>query len=473
MDIHLWVAPVSSLIAEVAPAAEAAGTPIWVTLLQLLAVVLLVLANGYFVASEFSLVSVRKTRIDQLVAEGSARARTVRNALDHTDDFIAATQLGITMASLLLGWIGEPALGHLLEPLFEAIGLGGSGAVWSARGLSVIIAFTIITALHIVIGELAPKTIALQASESTALWVARPLQVFLFIFRPFINLMNGMGRFVVRRLGFEPASEAEMIHSEEEISMLVRDSARGGALEPHEQELIQRAFNFDCITGGEAMLPRTEVVAVPSDISLPALLNTAAQEGYTRYPVYEGTIDNVVGVINVKTLVGLVAELVNGKTITGFDVLTHSQPPLLIPETAHADDVLTLMSEHHTQMAIVIDEYGGTAGIVTREGLLDRLVGGVSDDPEDPNRDVEIISPDETLVSGLLSIPEFRTRFQVDVEAQSYNTVGGLVFGLLGSTAEVGSTTQLDGYSVTVEELDGLRIAKLRFKRLAPTRAGR
>ncbi len=169
MDIHLWAAPVSSLIAEVVPATEAAGTPIWVTLLQLLAVVLLVLANGYFVASEFSLVSVRKTRIDQLVAEGSARARTVRNALDHTDDFIAATQLGITMASLLLGWIGEPAIGHLLEPLFEAIGLGGSGAVWSARGLSVIIAFTIITALHIVIGELAPKTIALQASESTAL----------------------------------------------------------------------------------------------------------------------------------------------------------------------------------------------------------------------------------------------------------------------------------------------------------------
>ncbi len=264
-----------------------------------------------------------------------------------------------------------------------------------------------------------------------------------------------------------------MIHSEEEISMLVRDSARGGALEPHEQELIQRAFNFDRITAGEAMLPRTEVVAVSSDISLPALLNTAAQEGYTRYPVYEGTIDNVVGVINVKTLVGLVAELVNGKTITGFNVLTHSQPPLLIPETAHADDVLALMSEHHTQMAIVIDEYGGTAGIVTREGLLDRLVGGVSEDPEDLNRDVEIIGPDETLVSGLLPIPEFRTRFQVDVEAQSYNTVGGLVFGLLGSTAEVGSTAELDGYSVTVEEMDGLRIAKLRFKRLAPTRAGR
>ncbi len=438
---------------------------IWATILLLLVVLLLALINGYFVACEFSLVSVRKTRIDQLVAEGNARARVVRKALDNTDDFIAATQLGITMASLLLGRIGEPALAHLLEPPLRTLGLSETGAAWGVHGVAFAIAFTIITALHIVLGELAPKTIALQASESTALWVTGPLRIFLFVFRPFINLMNGMGRLVVRALGFEPASEAQMIHSEEEIEMLVHASAQGGALEPHEQDLIQRAFQFDRITAASVMLPRTEVVAVPSDVSLPALLRTAAEAGYTRYPVYEGDSDNVVGVINVKQLVGMLAELVDGRRLEVFTVLDYSQPPLLVPETARADDVLAQMRERRTQMAVVIDEYGGTAGIVTREGLLDGLVGGVAEDPEASSPDIEIVGPDEALVNGLLPIPELEERFNIRVDADWYNTVGGVVFGLLGSVAEVGSTARLDGYVVTVEEMDGLRIAKLRLKR--------
>ncbi len=445
---------------------------IWATILLLLVVLLLALINGYFVACEFSLVSVRKTRIDQLVSEGNARARVVRKALDNTDDFIAATQLGITMASLLLGRIGEPALAHLLEPALRTLGLGETGATWGVHGVAFGIAFTIITALHIVLGELAPKTIALQASESTALWVTGPLQVFLFIFRPFINLMNGLGRLVVRALGFEPADEAKLIHSEEEISMLVQASARGGALEPHEQELIQRAFAFDRVTAGSAMLPRTEVVAIPSSATLSEILRVATEAGYTRYPVYEETVDNVVGVVNVKTLVGLVSDLVDGKAVVGhFSILDHCQPPLLLPETAHADDVLQQMTEHHTQMGIVIDEYGGTAGIVTREGLLDRLVGGLSEDPEGDDPDVEMLGPDEALVNGLMPIPELEERFNLQVEADGYNTVGGLVFGLLGSAAQVGSTTDLDGYKVIIEEMDGLRIARLRLIRRHAERA--
>lgn len=445
---------------------EGGSEPIWQSLLKLGAVALLVLANGYFVASEFSLVSVRRTRIEQLAAEGSARARTVRKALDHTDDFIAATQLGITMASLALGYIGEPALAHLIDPIVSVIpGVGETGAAITSHALSVGVAFTIITALHIVVGELAPKTIALQASESTALWIVRPLQVFLFIFRPFIYLMNGLGRLVVRALGFEPADEAQLIHSEEEISMLVRASARGGALEPHEHDLIQRAFAFDRITAGSAMLPRTEMIAVPDDISLPDLLAVASEAGYTRYPVYEDNVDNVVGVVNVKTLVGLVAELVQGKHLPEFNVRDHCQAPLLVPETAHADDVLQQMTEHHTQMGIVIDEYGGTAGIVTREGLLDRLIGRLSEDPEGTSPDVEMLGPGEALVNGLLPIEELEERFQLEVDADGYNTVGGLVFGLLGSAAEVGSATELDGYRVIIEEMDGLRIAKLRLIR--------
>jgi CBS domain containing-hemolysin-like protein len=435
-------------------------------LLKLGLVLLLVLANGYFVASEFSLVSVRKTRIDELVARGSSRARSVRRALDHTDDFIAATQLGITISSLMLGWLGEPALAHLIEPVLGRLPfLSDTGATITSHGVSVLIAFTIITALHIVLGELAPKTIALQASESTALWIARPLQIFLTVFRPFIVVMNGAGRIVVRLLGFRPASEAQLIHSEEEISMLVRASAQGGALEPHEQELVQRAFAFDRITAGAAMLPRTEVVAVPATIGFGELLGCAAEAGYTRYPVYEENIDNVVGVINVKTLVGLVANSLHGKRVEGFRVLDHAQPPLLVPEFAHADDILSRMSEHHTQMAIVIDEYGGTAGIVTREGLLERLLGRIAEDPEDFNPDIEHIGPDEAVVSGLLPLPEFADRFGAAIASDDYNTLGGHVFGMLGSEAKVGSTAQVDGYVATVEEMDGLRIAKLRLRR--------
>ncbi len=284
---------------------------IWATILLLLVVLLLALINGYFVACEFSLVSVRKTRIDQLVAEGNARARVVRKALDNTDDFIAATQLGITMASLLLGRIGEPALAHLLEPPLRTLGLSETGSAWGVHGVAFGIAFTIITVLHIVLGELAPKTIALQASESTALWVTGPLRIFLFVFRPFINLdeRHGSAGRPGTRLRARLRGAVDPLRGE--IEMLVHASAQGGVLEPHEQDLIQRAFQFDRITAASVMLPRTEVVAVLSDISLPEMLRTAAEARYTRYPVYEDDIDNVMGVINVKQLVGMLAEILD------------------------------------------------------------------------------------------------------------------------------------------------------------------
>jgi CBS domain containing-hemolysin-like protein len=429
--------------------------PLIVTLLKLLAVLGLVGANGFFVAAEFGLVAVRRTRIEQLANEGNLLAVTVRGALEHLDNYIAATQLGITLSSLALGWIGEPALAHLIEPLFA--GLPGLWPQISAHIVAVVIAFTAITMLHIVLGELVPKTIALQRAEATSLFVIQPLKIFLWTFGPFIYLMNGIGNRIVRLVGLRPATGHETVHSEEELRMLVAASQESGVLEASEEEMLHKVFSFADKEAHQVMVPRTEIAAVPAELSLGDFKDQVTLDYvHTRFPVYEGSIDSIVGVIHVKdALVGLSTNTLDQP------VRTIMRPVLVVPETIHIDDLLRQLQRRRMHMAVLVDEYGGTAGIVTMEDLLEEIVGEIRDefDVEEPG--LAERQDGTWSVDGLMTIDEFNERFGLSVEEPTYDTIAGYVFGQLGRVAEVGDEVLIDGLVVRVAEMDGLRIASL------------
>ncbi len=429
------------------------------TYLGLIGVVILVLLNGFFVAAEFALVSVRKTRIDQLVNEGSARARLVQGALVHLDTYIAATQLGITMASLALGFIGEPAIAHLLEPLFEQF-LPPEGAYFTAHGVALVIAFSIATALHIVLGELAPKSIALQRAESTAMWVTAPLDIFLKIFRPFIAVLNGIGNAVVRMIGLQPAGGHAAVHSVEELELLVHSSREAGLLQEQQERMVAGVFDFGERRGGQVMTPRTELDAVPVAIGLGELAQRAGEGRHSRLPVYDGDLDHMLGVVHVKDVLQALER--HGKT-TPFDIRTIMRRIPFVPESLPLDRVMAELRRQKSHLAIVVDEFGGTAGLVTMEDLLEEIVGDVADEFDPAREAIEYLPDGSIALDGLLAIDEVAERFGLGVEEPFYETLGGYIFGQLQRAAKVGDIVRAPGGRLLqVEEVDGLRVARVR-----------
>jgi CBS domain containing-hemolysin-like protein len=427
---------------------------------RLLAVAALVLANGFFVAAEFSLVAVRRTRVEELVREGRPFARLLKRATQQIDAYIAASQLGITMASIGLGWIGEPALAGLFEPLFRALGL--RLAEPAAHTAAVICAFTIITALHVILGELAPKAIALQRPAATSLVVVQPLAIFLRVFQPFIWAMNAVGLAVVRALGFRPPREAEIVHSEEEIRMLVRASSEAGILAREEQAMVHRALSFSDLRGNQVMVPRTEIAALPMRVAKAELLEVVAAHEFTRYPVYRESLDDVVGILNVKDLLPVLEEL--GSEV---DLAPLARPAVMLPETVSIYRLLARMKEGRAHMIVLIDEFGGTAGLVTLRDLMEYVFGEVREESEEGQRPLFEPAGDDVLIDGLALIGDVEERLGIELEADpDVNTIGGYVFSALGHRPAVGETVERDGCRLRVEELDGIRIARVRFSRV-------
>ena len=427
-------------------------------LLGLLAILTLVLANGFFVAAEFALVTVRRTRIDQLIAEGSATARVVRRALGDPDSYIAATQLGITMTSLGLGWIGEPALAAVIEPAFGV--LGDRIAVATSHSIAFAIAFAIITALHIVLGELAPKTVALQHPERTSLVVARPTELFMRVFWPFISLLNGMGRAVVHAFGMRGPSGHSLVHSEEELKMLVTASQEAGVIEEDEEQMLHRVFGFADLTAGQVMVPRTEMVAVAEDAPMEAVLQAVARGAHDRYPMYRKNLDNIVGVLH---LADLVPVLARGGPV---DLAALAREAYTVPETMPADTLLGEMRGRNTPLAIVIDEYGGTAGLVTFAGLMERIVGSLGKDGSAAR--ITILADGSALVDGLALVTDINAQFGLHVDEDVYNTLGGYVLGRLGRRARLGDRVEVERRTMRVEALDGLRVARVFISKQRP-----
>lgn len=437
------------------------------TILRLVAMFGLVLLNGFFVAAEFALVSVRQTRIEQLANEGSARARQVGRALDHLDTYIAATQLGITMASLALGFVAEPAIAALLEPLFANISfLHGAGAVISSHTVALIIAFAIATALHIVFGELAPKSIALQRPEATALWVTVPLDIFARIFRYPIAFLNGVGNGVVRLIGLHPVGGHGAVHSVEELELLVHSTREAGLLEEQQEQMVAGVFDFGERRASRVMTPRTELHAVPTTIGLDELTTEAAEGHHSRLVVYEGDLDHILGVVHAKdvlrTLAGRQGAVGEGRALPPFDVRDILRKVPFFPESLPLDELMAALRRERAQVAVTVDEFGGTAGIVTLEDLLEEIVGEVQDE-FDQRQESVVAQPDGSfLVDGLMAVEEVDERFGLKIEEPFYETLGGYVFGQLGRAAIIGDEVAApSGRRLRVVELDGLRVARL------------
>ncbi|MGH2522226.1 MAG: hemolysin family protein, partial [Anaerolineales bacterium] len=341
-------------------------------LLRLLGVAALVLANGFFVAAEFALVSVRRTRVEELLQQGKASAKAVKRALEDPDRFIAATQLGITIASLGLGWLGEPALAHFIEPVLQLFPEEWVG--FASHSISAALAFVVITFLHVVVGELMPKSIALQRPESTALVVAGPTLLTERLFTPAIWALNGTGNFLLRLIGMRAATGHEMVHSVEELKMLVVASEASGVLEDTERDMLHAVFDFGKMTAHEVMVPRTEIIAVDADAPLPELIHTAVSHPFSKYPVYEGDIDHVIGIAHVKDLVRVQHDERRAATVRGL-----MREAIFAPDTLRLDLLLQQLRAKRQHMAIVLDEYGGTAGLVTLDDLMAQIVGAVGD----------------------------------------------------------------------------------------------
>jgi CBS domain containing-hemolysin-like protein len=420
---------------------------------RVLAALFLVLLNGFFVASEFAYVRVRSEAVDSLVAEGRAGSTILREALDNLDDFLAVTQLGITVASLALGWIGEPAVAALLEPVLGAV-LPSSLVHLVAFALG----FGFITFLHVVFGELAPKTIAIAKPEQLALFVSPPMKFFYYLVLPGIVVFNGTANAFTRAIGIPPASETEETLTEEEILTVLTRSGTEGEVDAEEVEMIERVFELDDTSVREVMVPRPDVASVGADLSLAELREFIVETGHTRYPVLDAEDgDEVVGFVDVKDVLRATGPDQRTDGVTAAD-LAREMP--LVPETAGIDDLLAEFKDEERQMAAVIDEWGSFEGVATVEDVVEQIVGDIRDEFDVPGREpsIESLGDDRYAVDGLITLSTAGETLDTEFDVENVGTVGGLVLDRLGRAPEVGDRVEADGYEFTVESVDGARI---------------
>jgi len=442
-------------------------------LVGIILLIVLILATSFFVASEFALVSVRRTRIEQLSDQGNATARLIRYAIEHLQDYIAATQAGITMAALGLGVWGEAVLSDIILPPLQAILPEEMvRGIVSVHGIAFIIGYLIVTIAEIVFGEVVPKILARQNAERAAFFIIRPLNFFAFIFRPLVWVINLLSNAVLALLRVKPMDEHANVHSPEELEILVRSSRQAGLLEEEQEAFIRRVFDLGDLTARQVMLPRTEIVGIPVDSTLPEVVEIIEKVKHSRFPVYEGNLDNIIGVLHVKDLFLNLARQVEpnpDEPLSSlnelFSVRSTMREILREPESRNVNDLLTDMQEGGIHMAVVIDEYGGTSGIVTLEDVVEEIVGDLHDEFEGEAASPDIVeTPEGTLVNGFTPIDDLNERMGLHIESEA-DTVGGYVFERLGRRPELGDEIVTDGYVMRVEELDGLRIAEVRLQK--------
>jgi putative hemolysin len=423
-------------------------------LIGILLVLLFVAANGFFVAAEFSLVAIRRTRVAELVADGFSAAKTLQKAVDNLDAYLAATQLGITISSLALGWIGEPALAHLIEPFLS--GWLGSFATVSSHATAIAIAFIIITALHIVLGELAPKSLALQRTEATALRVVRPLRVFLFLLRPAILALNGLGNLVLRLCGLRPGTVEDSLHSPEELKLLVAASQEGGLLQEVQQEVVERVLNIGDRPISDIMTPRVDVDWIDIDDNREEILRSIRECRHGQLLVGKDSIDEPLGMILKRDLLD---QVLAGQPLDPMAVI---RQPLVVHEAMRIFKVLEQFKKAPVRLAMIVNEYGSLEGIVTQTDLLEAIAGDLPDaEGEEP--DVVEREDGSLLIDGTMSAQEAfdRLNLQTRPAAGSFHTFAGFVLQRLGHLPKVGEQFDHEGWRFEVVDLDGRRIDKV------------
>jgi len=412
--------------------------------LQMLALVGLIVANAFFVAAEYGLVTSRRTRILELQHEGNRRARQVMQITGDPPRFIAAMQLGVTMTSLGIGALGE----QVLSQKFDAV---------MASVLAVIVALLIVTYLHVVIGELVPKGIALGHPERTALAVSAPVRAFFTIFGPLVWLLQASSSFILRALGLQPPGAEHEAHSEAELRMLLSSSAEQGEIEHEEQEMLYKVFDFADKEVSDVMVPRPEVVAISIALPPEEALKAVLESPFTRYPIYRESLDDIAGVLHIRDLI----EAMHDRGIVSVDMEALVRPAYMVPETKDLGALLTEFRRTNQHMAIVIDEYGSMEGIVTLEDLLEEIVGEIEDEFDLPDETIERIDEDTIRIDGTFPIDDFNEQFDCDLPDEDYHTVAGFVFGELGRTAEPGDEVRHNGLLFSVDSVEGQRIDRL------------
>jgi len=414
-------------------------------LLELIAVAALILLNGFFVAGEYGLVTVRRTRMVELEQQGDRRARRVLRITESPPQFIAAMQLGVTLTSLGIGALGEQALAHAFEPAVATV-------------LAVILAYLILTFLHVVIGELVPKAIALGHSDRIALAVVEPLRTFFVVAKPLIWLLRRSTKLVLSVFGLEEPGATGMVHSEAELKLLVSESTERGEIHEEEQEMLYKVFDFAEKEVEDVMVPRPEVVALSVELPPEQALQAVLDSPYTRYPVYRGSLDEIVGVLHVRDLI----EAMHNRGLANVQLDELIRPAYMVPETKDLGALLREFRRTNQHMAIVIDEYGNMEGIVTLEDVLEEIVGEIEDEFDLPDESIERVDDDTIRIDGTFPIDDFNEQFHVELPQEDYHTVAGFVFGRLGRAAEIGDEVEHDGMRFRVDELEGSRIQRLK-----------
>jgi CBS domain containing-hemolysin-like protein len=429
-----------------------------IILLRLLAILALVLLNGFFVASEFAIVKIRATQLDTLIEEGNSRARVTKHITSHLEAYISATQVGITLASLGLGWLGEPFLAHMIEPAFHLAGVTSPGIITT---VSFVIAFSLITFLHIVLGELVPKSLAIRKPVQLALWLSPPLGLFYIVFRPIIGFLNRSANFLLRHVcRVEPPGESERAHTSEELRAILSESREAEEVSPLGQQLAVNALDLRHRVVRDIMTPRSDVVLLDLEEPFGKELSKAISSRHTRFPLCTGALDESVGLVHIKDLLGIVH--------SGQEDLRGIQRPVHhVSEMMPLEKLLNYFLAKHAHLAIAVDEYGGAVGIVTLDNVLEELVGSIHDEFDTQEEEITRIREGEFDADGTLALHDLAEVTGLKFEETEVSTIGGYITHLLGHLPVRGESVRIGEYTATVAETDGRRILKVHFKKPA------
>ena len=422
----------------------------------------LIAFTAFFVASEFAIVKVRTTRIDQLIAEGNTKAINAKKVVSNLDEYLSACQLGITITALGLGWLGEPTIERILHPAFNYFELPES----VASLLSFIIAFSLVTYIHVVVGELTPKTFAIQRSEQITLAVAKPLIIFDKLMYPVIHGMNGSARFLATKVfGLDAVSESEVAHSEEELRMILSDSFKGGEINQAEYKYVNKIFEFDDRIAKEIMVPRTEITSIDKDFTLDEVFQLIGVEQYTRYPMTDGDKDHIIGLVNMKNLL---TAYIKDPTNATTPVSDYMQPIIRVIENMPIADLLLKIQRERIHMAILMDEYGGTSGLVTIEDIIEEIVGDIRDEFDtDELPEVQKLEENHYIVDAKMLIENVNDLLGIDIDEEDIDTIGGWFMTKSYETIK-GEKIQEQGYDFMIKEVDGHHIQYLEIIKSAP-----
>ncbi|RFU67414.1 HlyC/CorC family transporter [Peribacillus saganii] len=421
-------------------------------------VALLIALTAFFVASEFAIIRIRSSRVNQLIEEGHKNALAAQRVTTHLDEYLSACQLGITVTALGLGWLGEPTVEKLLHPLFERFELNES----ITHILSFGIAFASVTFLHVVVGELAPKTVAIQKAEPVTLLFAKPLIVFYRIMYPFIWALNGSARFVTGLFGLKPASEHDIAHSEEELRIILSESYKSGEINQSEYRYVNKIFEFDERIAKEIMVPRTELVGLEKDSTLEEVIALVQEEKFTRYPVIEGDKDNVIGMVNMKNLFTAILAQDN---VSKFSLENYVTPVIRVLESVPIHDLLLKMQKERIHLAILSDEYGGTAGLVTVEDILEEIVGEIRDEfDQDERPNIQKLNNNQYIFDAKTLIEDVNDTLGISLEEEEVDTLGGWIL-TQNYNVQIGDVLESEGHEFRVKEMDGHHIMYVEVKK--------